>query len=182
MKLSQALSHLLLASIALPLIGCFSGGVTPKYTVLDPMTPIASPILPKVRLSDHLRAFAEPLCFHADGTVTPCRKLTYYVPLELAIAQALNDITAPQTTPDGSPLPGRVAMLRVEAFGIDARTAEPKAIVTLTTPAPTGAFPLVVTATRPLPPSPDPEHLRKALGEALVEAYTALLQRLPPSP
>lgn len=181
MKFSHALAHLFLASAALPLAGCFSGGAVPKYTVLDPMTPIPSPIAPKVRLGDHLRAFAEPLWFHADGTVTPCRELTYYVPLELAIDQALSDITVPQTTPEGTLLPGRSALLRVDFFGVDARTAEPKAVVTLTTPIAAAAFPLTVTATRPLPPAPEPELLRKALGEALVEAYTALLQKLSPT-
>ncbi|MGN0886640.1 MAG: hypothetical protein ACI4RT_06545 [Candidatus Spyradenecus sp.] len=162
----------LLALLLILCAGCLGPRETPanpRYTVANPpANPIAQNLLPAVRLAADLRAAPGPLHFHADGTVTPVKGLTYYAPLELALEVALRDATAldPETAPRRLPI-------TVLAFGLDERSGTPLAVVRLATPAPNGA-PRELLATRPLPANASPRDLREALAAALLDAYAQL--------
>ncbi len=145
--------------------GCASTPAAKKYTVGLPETaPLAVPAaVLDVRMAEDLRAYRNPLVFAADGTVAPCRGLVYYAPLELALARALQDVSA-FARESGT------LRITVRDFHADCRGAEPVARVTLE--ATNGN---TASATAPLPADWTPEQLREALAGLLLKAYTALL-------
>lgn len=150
---------------ALFFLGC-AAVPTPKYTVLTAPEPRALPAgytALTVRLADDIRSAPNPLCFHADGTVTLCRELTYYAPVEVAITRALQDafVRRKESLPARKPL-----RLTVRTFGVDARDATPKAVVRLDFP----AEQLDVRSEEPLPAAYTARELRDALGKALLRS------------
>ncbi len=153
--------------LALPLLLLFGCATTipPKYTVLDPIdqplrTLDASSLT--LRMRQDLRAYSTPLCFNADGTVTPINDLTYYAPLEVALEYALADVTTFAANPT-PPL-----RITVKAYCVDNRTNTPIATVTLATKDKT------LTRTAPLPVDYTIPQLRTTLAKLLLDAYTAL--------
>lgn len=159
------------------LLGCTSHPAAKRYTVF-PMcenvanaTKLLSPYRDlRVRMANDLRAYSVPLTFHADGSVTPCRAVTYYAPLELALTRALKEIS------DFDPTAAATLKLEVRDYCVIERPATESAeahvqvLVTL-------AYPLKDTvqterATRDLPLNASDKALRDAFAEALLEAYS----------
>lgn len=151
---------------ALFFLGC-AAAPTPKYTVLTAPEPRALPAgytALSVRLADDIRSAPHPLCFHADGTVTLCRELTYYAPIEVALTRALQDtFTLRNDAQDSLRKPLRLV---VRTFGMDARDGTPKAVVHLDLP----AEQLDVRSEEPLPAAYTAHELRNALGNALLQS------------
>lgn len=141
------------------LLGCATTP-TPKYAVGLPATePIAVPAARlELRMSEDLRAYANPLILHSDGTVTPCRALSYYAPVELALARALRDVSCF----DGAD----TLRLTVRDLHADLRGSVPLARVTLA-----DARNRIFTRTVPLPSDWAAPQLREALAALLLQAY-----------
>lgn len=158
-------------------LGCASTPPKPKYTVF---TPECCKQLPgdytalSVRLADDIRSAPNPLCFHADGTVTLCRDLVYYAPVEVAITRALQDTFSMRKAGAPAHKPLRIT---VRAFGVDERDGTPKAVVRLELP----AEGLDIRTEKALPEASTAHQLRNALGEALLQAVDRLCSMLPPS-
>lgn len=147
-------------------LGCVSTPPKPKYTVF---TPECCKQLPgnyttlSVRMADDIRSAPNPLYFHADGRVTLCRELAYYAPIEVAITRALQDTFSMRKDGIANPKTLRVV---VRAFGVDARSGTPNAVVLLD-------FPnegLDVRVEKPLPENYTTQELRDTLGEALFQS------------
>lgn len=91
---------LLAISVMALLCGCATTPIVKRYTVFsaEMMTSKEPLVVSKasglrLRMAEDLRAYNMPLCFHADGTVTPYRAMQYYAPLEVALKRALEDTT-----------------------------------------------------------------------------------------
>lgn len=148
-----------LLALAALVLGCATTPA-PKYAVgLPAGDPIPLPAARlEVRMAEDLRAYANPLILHADGTVTPCRALAYYAPLELALARALRDATH---------FTGKnTCRLTVRDFHADLRGPTPLARVTLA-----NAQGRTVSLTEPLPKEWAAPQLRDALARLLRQAY-----------
>ncbi len=163
MKSHSLIPTLCVLALGFACAGCLSSGSgasTPRYTVADTAGELkVAGARPEVRLQSDIRAYNVPLRFNADGSVTPCAGIRYYAPLELAMTRALRDITQE----DASARPRKVL---IEAFGVDARGAQPIAHVALRF-----ANGEVIRKESPIDPSLPPAELRKTLGKLLLEAY-----------
>lgn len=155
-----------LLALAILLLGCATTPA-PKYAVGlpagDSITLPAARL--ELRMAEDLRAYATPLILHADGTITPCRALAYYAPLELALARALRDAT--RFTGEGT------CRLTVRDFHADLRGPTPLARVTLTDGKAT------FSSTEPLPQDWAAPQLRETLARLLRQAYAAYAKTTP---
>lgn len=140
---------------------------TPKYAVGlpagDTITLPAARL--ELRMAEDLRAYANPLILHADGTVTPCRALAYYAPLELALARALRDTS--RFSGEGT------CRLTIRDFHADLRGATPLARVTL------ADAKTIVSITEPLPEDWAAPQLRDTLARLLRQAYASYAKTMP---
>lgn len=148
------------------LLGCATTPA-PKYAVgLPEGTAVALPAARlELRMAEDLRAYANPLILHADGTVTPCRALAYYAPLELALARALRDAT--HFTGEGT------CRLTVQDFHADLRGPTPLARVTL------ADAKTAISLTEPLPEGWTAPQLRDTLARLLRQAYASYAKPTP---
>ncbi len=152
-----------LFAIALVAAGCATAP-TPRYTIgLNADTPKVT--LPsarlEVRMAEDLRAYASPIVYHTDGTITVCNDLRYYAPLELALQRALEDQTA---------FAGKgIIRIVVRDYCVDLRGDKPVVRVTLA-----AASGRTATATAPLSADWDSAQLRAAFAQALYEAYQSM--------
>lgn len=167
------------ALLLLPLLfalGCASAPPKPKYTVFTPDCRMQLPgdyTSLSVRLADDIRSAPHPLCFHADGTVTLCRELAYYAPIEVALTRALQDtfsLRKAETTP------AKTLRLVVRTFGVDARSGTPKAVVHLDLP----SAGLEARVEAPLAETYTAHDLRNALGAALLQSVGNICTALAP--